>query len=219
MGPLVETFALDMRTHKGANSENRQPMMDAASAVFGPAQLAWLKAALKNSRATWKVIAADLPLGLIVKDGETRFEGVANRDPGAPLGREMEVADLLRYIKQQRIRNVVWITADVHYCAAHEYHPTRARFTDFDPFWEFVAGPLNAGTFGPGELDADVRPRSEVRRHPEGDEGESAAYGRLPVLRNVDGEPQDARDDCQAAQPGRPGDLHPRARAGLTILA
>ena len=35
-----------------------------------------------------------------------------------------------------------WITADVHYCAAHEYHPTRAKFTDFDPFWEFVAGPL-----------------------------------------------------------------------------
>jgi hypothetical protein len=27
--------------------------------------------------------------------------------------------------------------------------PDRARFTDFDPFWEFVAGPINAGTSGP----------------------------------------------------------------------
>ena len=44
---------------------------------------------------------------------------------------------------------MVWITGDVHYAAAHHYHPERARFTDFDPFWEFVAGPPHAGTFGP----------------------------------------------------------------------
>jgi len=56
---------------------------------------------------------------------------------------------------------VVRITADVHYCAAHEYHPSRARFTDFDPFWEFVAGPLNAGTFGPNALDATFGPEAK----------------------------------------------------------
>jgi alkaline phosphatase D len=59
------------------------------------------------------------------------------------------------------VRNVVWVTADVHYCAAHHYDPSRARFTEFDPFWEFVAGPLHAGTFGPGELDGTFGP--EVR--------------------------------------------------------
>jgi alkaline phosphatase D len=48
---------------------------------------------------------------------------------------------------------VVWITADVHYCAAHYYDRAKAQFTDFDPFWEFVTGPLNAGGFGPGVLD------------------------------------------------------------------
>ncbi|WP_292443296.1 alkaline phosphatase D family protein [Methylibium sp.] len=51
------------------------------------------------------------------------------------------------------MRNVVWVTADVHYCAAHHYDPARAQFQDFEPFWEFVAGPLNAGSFGPGTLD------------------------------------------------------------------
>lgn len=158
LGPLVEVFALDMRTHKGANSANRQPAMDASSAIFGPAQLQWLRAALERSTATWKVIAADLPLGLIVSDGPDRYEAVANDDPGAPLGRELEVAELLRSLKRERIRNVVWITADVHYSAAHEYHPTRAKFTEFDPFWEFVAGPLNAGTFGPGRLDPTFGP-------------------------------------------------------------
>jgi alkaline phosphatase D len=168
MGPLIEVFALDMRTFKGANSDNRQPQMDAPAAVFGPAQRQWLKEALKRSTATWKVIAADLPLGLIVGDGPNRYEAVANNEPGAPLGRELEVADLLRYLKRERIRNVVWITADVHYCAAHEYHPTRAKFTDFDPFWEFVAGPLHAGTFGPGRLDATFGPEARFVGIPAG---------------------------------------------------
>jgi alkaline phosphatase D len=158
MGPQVEVVALDMRTHKAANSENRQPAVDPSSAIFGPAQLAWLKASLRASKATWKVVAADLPLGLVVGDGPNRFEAVANGEPGVPLGRELEVADLLRYLKLHGVRNVVWITADVHYCAAHHYHPTRAKFTDFEPFWEFVAGPLNAGTFGPGTLDPTFGP-------------------------------------------------------------
>ena len=32
---------------------------------------------------------------------------------------------------------------------------------DFLPFWEFVAGPINAGTFGPAELDLTFGP--EIR--------------------------------------------------------
>jgi len=98
-----------------------------------------------------------MPIGLIVRDGRTAFENAANGD-GPPLGRELEIADLLRFIKRNRIKNVVWITADVHYAAAHYYSPDRAQLADFDPFWEFVAGPLNAGTFGPGELDNTFGP-------------------------------------------------------------
>ena len=133
-----------------------------------PAQLQWLKASLKASKATWKIVAADLPLGLVVGDGPGVYEAVANGDPGAPLGRELEVADLLADLKRNRVRNVVWITADVHYCAAHHYHPTRAKFTNFDPFWEFVAGPLNAGTFGPGTLDPTFGPEAKFVGIPPG---------------------------------------------------
>jgi alkaline phosphatase D len=171
MGPLIEVFALDMRTFKGANGSNRQATLDPASSILGAGQLAWLKAGLKRSRAVWKIVAADLPLGMVVGDGPGRYEAVANADPGAPLGRELEIADLLRYLQQQRIRNVVWITADVHYCAAHEYHPTRARFTAFDPFWEFVAGPLNAGTFGPNALDPTFGPEAKFIGIPPGMKG------------------------------------------------
>jgi alkaline phosphatase D len=171
LGPLVEVFALDMRTYKSANSANRQTSAGAAASILGPAQLQWLKNGLVNSRATWKIVAADLPLGLIVKDGPVDYEAVANGDPGAPLGRELEIADLLRHVKARRVKNIVWITADVHYCAAHHYDPSRATFTEFDPFWEFVAGPLNAGTFGPSALDATFGPEAKFIGIPPGMKG------------------------------------------------
>jgi alkaline phosphatase D len=105
-----------------------------------------------------------MPLGLNVGDGTTpggapRWEAVANGEAGGPKGRELEFAELLRHLRRQRVRNVVWLTADVHYCAAHYYDPAHAAFRDFDGFWEFVAGPLNAGTFGPNALDGTFGPQ------------------------------------------------------------
>ena len=75
---------------------------------------------------------------------------------------------MLRHLRDHRVRNVVWLTADVHYAAAHHYDPARARFTEFDPFWEFVAGPLHAGTFGPNELDPTFGPQARFVGIPAG---------------------------------------------------
>jgi alkaline phosphatase D len=167
-GPMLEVFLLDQRTHRGPNSANRQPEPGEAAAFLGDEQLRWLKRRLKASTATWKVIASDMPIGLVVPDGPGAFEAVANADGGPPLGRELEIADLLRSLKVESVRNVVWLAADVHYAAAHHYSPERASFTDFSPFWEFVAGPLHAGTFGPAELDGTFGPRVEFCSIPKG---------------------------------------------------
>jgi alkaline phosphatase D len=48
----------------------------------------------------------------------------------------------------------------VHYTAAHRYSPDRAAYKDFDEFWEFVSGPLNAGGFGPNDLDPTFGPEA-----------------------------------------------------------
>jgi alkaline phosphatase D len=167
-GQSLDVFALDLRSYRGANSENRQPALSEESALAGAAQLDWLKAGLAASRATWKVIASDLPIGVIVPDGPSYFEAFANGEDGSPSGREHEIAGLLKYVRDRRIRNVVWITADIHYCAAHYYQPSRAKFTDFDPFWEFVAGPLNAGTFGPNKMDGTFGPEVKFLGIPQG---------------------------------------------------
>ncbi|MFI9831320.1 alkaline phosphatase D family protein [Streptomyces sp. NPDC051913] len=158
-GPLLDVFVLDMRTYRNANSADDQTVDP--QGILGREQLEWLKRELARSRAVWKVIASDMPLGLVVPDtteGRANIEAVAQGDPGAPLGRELQIAELLRYIKHRRITGTVWLTADVHHTSAQHYQPSRAAFTDFEPFWEFVSGPLNAGAFPASALDNTFGP-------------------------------------------------------------
>ena len=159
---------IDMRSYRGPNGENRETTLGDAAPILGREQTAWLKRELLASRATWKVIAADMPIGLVVYHdfGKKWGSEAVAQGNGPALGRELEIADLLRFIKHNDVRNVVWITADVHYCATHLYEPGRAQFTDFDAFYEFVSGPLHAGGFGPNELDDTFGPRVVFTKHP-----------------------------------------------------
>ncbi|WP_427173830.1 alkaline phosphatase D family protein [Arthrobacter sp. 92] len=154
-GPQLDIFCLDMRSFKDPNTDGKETHL---THILGQEQADWLIKEVSQSKATWKVIANDLPLGLVVPDGPVNEESLSNRDDGAPLGKELELAGVLSAFKRNRVKNVVWLTADVHYCAAHHYSPERAAFQDFDPFWEFVAGPINAGSFGPNKLDGTFGP-------------------------------------------------------------
>jgi alkaline phosphatase D len=164
-GPLLDVLMLDERSYRGGNSPNRQATIDRDSAMLGSAQVEWIKQRLLASRAVWKVIASDMPIGIVIRDG-ANFEAFSNGDAGPPLGRELELAGLLRFIKARRIQNVVWVTADIHYAAAHYYDPAKAKFVEFDPFWEFVAGPFHAGTYGPTPLDPTFGPEVKFQGIP-----------------------------------------------------
>ena len=160
-GPLLDVFVIDMRSYRGPNTANMQTVEGPETAFLGEEQVAWLEEGLKNSNAVWKVIAADMPIGLNVGDGTVgnvaggtpRWEAIANGNDGPAAGRELEIARLLSNIKKDDIKNIVWLTADVHYAAAHYYDPSKAASNDFNGFWEFVSGPLNAGSFGPNSKD------------------------------------------------------------------
>ena len=169
-GPLLDVFFLDMRTYRGPNTANLQEAASDETVFLGARQIEWLKREMSASTATWKVIAADMPIGLVVPDGEF-FEAIANADDGPAKGREFELADILRFIKAAGIKNTVWLTADVHYTAAHYYNPDKAQMQDFDPFWEFVSGPLHAGTFGPNPLDMTFGPEVRYVKAPTAEQG------------------------------------------------
>ena len=89
----LEVFMLDERSYRGPNTPNRQTMLDEDAAFLGAAQLRWLKQALLASRATWKVIASDMPISIVVPDLNSdvpkgTFEAWANNDHGrAPRAR------------------------------------------------------------------------------------------------------------------------------------
>ncbi|MEQ8693227.1 MAG: alkaline phosphatase D family protein [Pseudomonadales bacterium] len=165
-GPALEVFRIDLRSYRGPNRDEQFQTQSPASRLLGIKQLEWLKKTLALSTATWKVIASDMPLGVVVYDdsaSKTGAEAIGLRD-GAPAGRELEIADLLRYLRDHEVKNVVWLTADVHYTAAHHYSPDRAQFQDFYPFWEFVSGPLHAGTFGGNRMDNSFGPEVVFRK-------------------------------------------------------
>jgi len=166
-GPLLDLFMLDMRSYRGGNV-HRLTSYGPDAYLLGPTQLAWLKRELMSSKATWKVIAADLPLGVMAEDA-------IGQGDGPPRGREVEIADLLAFIKHAGIRNTVWVTADMHYTAANYYDPNRAVFQDFEPFWEFISGPLHAGTWPPQKLDNTFGPRAVYQKGCSKQQGENLA--------------------------------------------
>ena len=178
-GPLLDMFLIDMRSYRDSTWNKRDDRGD--TFILGSAQLAWLKRELAASNATWKVIAADLPIGLISEDA------IALGD-GPPERREHEIADLLSFMNRAGVRNTVWLTADMHYTAAHHYDPSRAVFQDFEPFWEFVSGPLHAGTWAPGELDNTFGPAAMFQKGCSAEQGENLApcfglqfFGRVDI--------------------------------------
>ena len=177
-GPLLDVFMLDMRSYRGPNGEGKEESYGPAAYFLGPQQLAWLKRELMASRATWKVISADMPLGLVVYHDAAKKWGVeaaAQGMDGPPRGRELEVADLLSFVKHASVRNTVWLTADVHYTAAHYYDPNKAAFQDFEPFWEFVSGPIHAGSFGPNDLDSTFGPQLMYIKAPSKEQGQNVS--------------------------------------------
>ncbi|CAM3726964.1 alkaline phosphatase D family protein [Nocardiopsis tropica] len=170
-GPLLDVFVLDMRSYKDPNPNAWAQSNDAG--ILGAKQTQWLIDGLTSSTAVWKVVANDLPLSIVVPDAATdpkdggpkSMEAVAQGENGAPLGREIAFSRILSQTKD--VRNIVYLTADVHYTAAISYHPDRAGFQDFSPFWEFVSGPLNAGAFPKSPLDGTFGAQYEFVHAPD----------------------------------------------------
>jgi alkaline phosphatase D len=184
-GPLLDIVLLDARSFRAPNDANTGE----AGVMLGEKQAAWLVETLAASRARFKLVACDQPISLVIRDGD-RQEGFANAVDGAPLGRERELGGVLTALKQRGVKNVVWVTADVHYAAAHHFDPARATF-DFNPFWELVAGPIHAGTFGPEVLDPSLGGEVRFQWVPPAGTGNLPpwdglqTYGTLDVSREV----------------------------------
>ncbi len=202
---------LDERSYRGPNSPNRQTALNDDAAFLGAAQMRWLKAALLKSRATWKLVASDMPISIVVPDlnpdvTQGHVRGLGQRPRTARRrAANSSIANLFAFIKNNQIRNVVWIAADVHYASVTRYEPARAQFT---------VGADQCRHLRPGRDRPDVRARCEMgvdsRRH----ETEPATQRRFAVFRHRQDRRQDRAADDDDLRSQRQSAAQARHRAG-----
>jgi len=67
-GETVDVFILDSRSYRSHNNRNQQGKPGADTALLGRYQIDWLKAALSQSKALWKIIANPLPIAHVKRN-------------------------------------------------------------------------------------------------------------------------------------------------------
>jgi alkaline phosphatase D len=136
-GADLELFILDTRQYRSSNTLPDGP----GKTMLGAAQRDWLIEELGRSAATWKVIASSVPLSN-AKPGSILIPGNDSWALGPDgTGFQTELQTIVQQIIERRIRNVIWLVADVHYAQVNEYDPDRDGLADFH---EFICGPLSA---------------------------------------------------------------------------
>jgi phosphodiesterase/alkaline phosphatase D-like protein len=105
-------------------------MNDPSRTMLGGAQEAWLKEQLTSSTATWKFVVNPVPMQALLALPYDRWEGYA-----------AERRELLEFIRENDVRNVVFLTTDFH---ASVFGPVRIDAFDLASAvaYEAIAGPI-----------------------------------------------------------------------------
>jgi alkaline phosphatase D len=146
-GDQMDLFITDARSYRDQNHIVDTPEND--KALFGEEQVEWLKQGLLNSNATWKIISNDVPISIPTGSnasilGRDGWADGNETDFSAYTGFERELTDLLTFVDDQNINNIVFITTDVHFPAFIKYEKDLNGDGDNATIHELVSGPLNA---------------------------------------------------------------------------
>jgi len=152
-GRNVELLMLDQRQYRdnqpcGDRPGPPCPELPQPRDYLGRRQMRWVKDRLQGSRATWKVIGNELPI-YSTRAGQSYIPEYDAWGNGYPVERQ----ELLSHIRDRRIRDVAFITGDVHYFAGAD-----VRVDEADPntvvAHDFVGGSISSA--GPGESRFDL---------------------------------------------------------------
>jgi len=114
--------------------------------------------------------------------------------------------DLLRFVDDYNIVNVVFVTTDVHFAQTIHYETDANGDGDTITFYEFVVGPLSAVPFRPVALDPTLNPTSLYS------ESGLFNFGYIQIQQGMDGQMHliaDVRGENGQPRPGSRLDLLP----------
>lgn len=151
-GSMVELFIMDQRSYRA-----NQPCDDAVVPpcadydqprdFLGRPQMDFIKSRLAASKAQWKVMANEVTIM------PTRVLGGANYTYDTWLGYPREREELLTHIRDQQIKDVVFVTGDIHTFIAGDVR-TGDGSTGDTVATELVGGSITSQSLGELDLDA-----------------------------------------------------------------
>lgn len=154
-GKLLEVFILDTRQYRSPDQDPDGP----GKSMLGAAQRRWLVDAVSASGATWKVVVSSVPLSVPTGKPTARDSWSNANLLGFPeehgTGFAVERDAILENLRDRKVKNLVWVAADVHHAEVIRHRPWPG-FT----FYEFIAGPLAASRGRPRPLDMTLNPSS-----------------------------------------------------------
>ena len=150
-GADLDVFLLDTRQYRNSNWERDRP----GKTMLGRAQRDWLIKGLRESTATWKVLATSVPLAIRKMGAFPIFGNDSWAGGWDGTGFQSELTLIIEAIRSHGVRNVVWLAGDVHFTQVNAYDPD----TDGKPdFHEFICGPLSARPVNPNPPEPDLHP-------------------------------------------------------------
>jgi alkaline phosphatase D len=177
-GSTVELIVMDQRSYRAD-----QPCDDAVVApcadydqprdFLGRPQMNFVKDALKKSTARWKVMANELTIM------PTRVLGSANYTYDTWTGYPREREELLTHIRDRQIKDVVFLTGDIHTFIAGDVR-TGDGATGDTVATELVGGSITSQ--GLGEINLDAGGGTMIQGD---DEAPNTSPGLIEALRSI----------------------------------
>ena len=201
-GKHFDLFRLDVRSFRSRNEVPDTP--ENQKTMLGREQLAWLKAELGASMATWKVVSSGVPLALPTGGfgaavlGRDGWANGTSWDFSSQTGFERELLDLFRYLDDHGVTNVVFLSGDAHLAMSVRYAIDVNGDGQPLVFHELAAGPLSAATNrGETALDPTLNPTVLYREsgffnfgYARVEEGLDGATALVADVRGEDGQPR-----------------------------
>jgi alkaline phosphatase D len=208
-GKDLELFLLDAHSYR-----SRSELIDTPEnnkTLLGKAQFQWLEQSLLNSTATWKVISTDVPFTIpSCFTNQLGCDSWATNSSAFKKTFVRERNDLLKFLDDNNIKNVIFITTDVHFPANIIVDQDPNNDGDRIILYEIVCGPFAAITY-PTIIPIDPTINATYIYH----ENKIFNFGYLKVQKHENDEGKahlisEIRDQDGLLRPGSHLDLRPQ---------